>query len=142
MLRTPVALVAGLASFFALVAGLDALAMRVCTSCFSPDHAHVTSVPLLSVMLVYWGVGVGLGTAVAARLASHARWFHSLLVGLILILFLELNTLSTMRSGADPWWWHVLALATSVPLGFAGARIGASLGRRREAVSGAAAHGA
>jgi len=85
---------------------------------------------MLAVMSIYWTIGVGLGTGVAGFIANHARWFHSLLVGLILVLFLEINIVGTVTSGRDSLWWHILVVAISVPVGFGGARTGAILAGR------------
>jgi hypothetical protein len=119
--RSTVSILLGLAVFVVVVFTLDALSVRLCPTCLSPDGAHVVSRPLLFGMLLYWSVAVVAAVWVAGRAAPRAPIVHSRVLTVVLMLFFGLNAGIAYLGGAGPVWWHqtliVVALAAGIMAG-------------------------
>ena len=121
IVRSTVSILLGLAMFVGVVSALDALSVRLCPSCLSPDGAHVVSRPLLLGMLLYWSGAVVAAVWVASRTAPRAPMVHARIVTVVLMLFFGLNAGIAYLGGVDPVWWHqtlaVVALAAGIMAG-------------------------
>jgi hypothetical protein len=120
--RSAVSILLGLAVFVVVVSALDALSVRLCPSCLSPDGAHVVSRPLLFGMLLYWSIAVIAAVWVTDRAAPRAPIVHSRIVTVVLMLFFGLNAGMAYLGGVDPVWWHQTLVVVSLAAGIMAGR--------------------
>ena len=116
MVRSILAVVAGFVLIGALSVGADILIRQLVPGAY--DGARLTSVSWLLVTQAYVAAFAILGCYVCARLAPNRPMQHALVLGALGLVF---NVVGSYARWSDvPVWYHVVALAMTMPYAYAG----------------------
>lgn len=114
--RSILAVVVGFLLIGALSVGADMLVRQLAPGAY--DGTRMTSVAWLVVTQAYVAVFAVLGCYVCARLAPDRPMQHALVLGALGLVF---NIVGSYARWNDvPVWYHVVALAMTMPYAYAG----------------------
>lgn len=116
MVRSILAVVVGFVLIGALSVGADALVRQLAPGAY--DGARMTSIPWLVVTQSYVAAFAIVGCYVCARLAPSRPMQHALVLGALGLVF---NVAGSYARWSDlPTWYHVVALAMTMPYAYVG----------------------
>ena len=125
MIRTSLAVLAGLAASAVFAVAADALAARLFPAQFGPS-GEVHGAGMLAAMLFYTLIGCAFGGWVAALVEGARAKLAALVLAAVIIVFSIVNLIR--MSGGLPWWWGILVVLLTAPAVLLGASLRAGRG--------------
>jgi peptidoglycan/LPS O-acetylase OafA/YrhL len=123
MIRTSLAVLAGLLASAVFAVAADGLAARLFPAHFIPA-GEVHGAGMLAAMLVYTLLGCALGGWVAGAIARARAQLAALVLAGMIVVFTIVNLIR--MSGGLPWWWSILVVLLTTPAVLLGASLHAA----------------
>ena len=120
-LRSFAAIMAGFLYIVALSFAAEALVVLWLLPSAFDGAGRTESVPVLLLMLAYWGVFTLSGCYLTARLVPERPTRHALVLGGLGVL-LQIERMAGLWDTA-PAWYHLVSLALVLPCAWAGGRL-------------------
>lgn len=112
MVRSILAVIAGIVTWMVTALGMDAILMSLAPQWFGPN-GKVYSVPLMLFMMAYSLLFSVMGGYVAALIARRKELQHAFVLGVLQLLMGIVATIYFFDTA--PLWWHVTFLALLIP---------------------------